>query len=73
MDSPDDRELIFGLGGAWYVVGMRSDEVGRVRFEKMDSPDDLKIFPLVSGGGDKVSLSLDEFISKKWTRPMSAS
>jgi len=45
---------------------MRSDEVGRVRFEKMDSPDDLKIFPLVNGGGrgDEVSLSLDEFISK---------
>ena len=39
MDSTDDRELIFGLGWAWYVVGMRSDE----------------------------------FISKKWTRPMTAS
>ena len=63
MDSPDDRELIFGLGWGLVCCG---NEVGRVRFEKMDSPDDRKIFPLVSGGGrgDEVSLSLDEFISE---------
>ena len=72
MDSTDDRELIFGLGWGLVCCG---NEVGRVHFEIMDSDDDLKIFPLVSGGGrgDEVSLSLDEFISKKWTRPMNSS
>ena len=37
-----------------------------LRKETMDSDDDLKIFPLVSGGGrgDEVSMSLDDFISK---------
>ena len=45
-----------------------------LRKETMDSDGDLKIFPLVSGGGrgDEVSLSLDEFISKnglvRWPR-----
>ena len=67
MDSANDRELIVGLGWGLVCCG---NEVGRGRTssfrKKMDSADDLKIFPLVSGGGrgDEVSLSLDEFISE---------
>ena len=49
MDSTDDRELIFGLGWGLVCCG---NEVGRVHFEIMDSDDDLKLFPLVSGGGE---------------------
>ena len=40
MDSSDGRELIFGLGGAWYVVEMRSDEFIS---KKMNSPDDREL------------------------------
>ena len=49
MDSANDREVIFGLGWGLVCCG---NEVGRVHFEIMDSDDDLKIFPLVSGGGE---------------------
>ena len=41
MDSPDDRELIFGLGWGLVCCG---NEVGRVHFsKKMDSSDDREL------------------------------
>ena len=64
MDSANDRELIFGLGWGLVCCG---NEVGRVHFEKMDSSDDRELifWAGMLGRGDEVSLSLDEFISKK--------
>jgi len=65
-NRPITASWYLGWGGAWYVVGMRSDEVGRVHFEKMDSTDDRELIFGLECWWPRLA---DQSKARKWTHP----